>query len=144
MQVSLSEAQQAIAAAISEAERIGTRMCIAILDSGANLKAFVRMEDAHLGCIDVATKKAKSACLFGMPSGEIGKLSQPSGPLFGIEHSNAGLITFPGGLPIVNRDGELIGAIGVSGSTVDNDLRVATVGAMAIGSTEVPEHPWRS
>jgi uncharacterized protein GlcG (DUF336 family) len=66
-----------------------------------------------------------------MPTGEIGKLSQPGGPLYGIEHSNDGLITFPGGIPIKNAQGTVIGAIGVSGSTVENDHTVADAGAKA-------------
>ena len=119
-------------------------MCIAVVDSGANLKAFFRMDDAWIGSVDVAIKKAKTACFFGMPTGQLGKLSQPNGPLYGIEHSNEGLITFPGGLPMVNREGILIGGIGVSGSSVENDHRVAEAGANAVGVGDLPEHPWRT
>jgi uncharacterized protein GlcG (DUF336 family) len=79
-----------------------------------------------------------------MATGELGKLSQPGKPLYGIEHSNAGLITFPGGLPIVDEDGVLVGAIGVSGSTVDNDHKVAEAGVKVLGVAELPEHPWRT
>jgi len=68
-----------------------------------------------------------------MNTGEIGKLSQPGGPLYGIEHSNGGLITFPGGVPLKNSQGEIIGGVGVSGSTVDNDHAVAAAGAAAWG-----------
>lgn len=144
MHVTLDQAQRAIAVALKKATQLGTTMDIAVVDSGANLKAFVRMDDAWVGSIDIAFKKAKTACFFMMPTGQIGKLSQPGGPLFGIEHSNDGLITFPGGLPIVNRDGVLIGAIGVSGSTVENDHLVAMAGVRAIGLADVPEHPWRT
>ena len=144
MRVSQQEAQKAIAAAIAKAEQTRTRMCIAVVDSGANLKAFFRMDDAWIGSVDVAIKKARTACFFGMPTGQIGKLSQPNGPLYGIEHSNEGLITFPGGLPIVNREGILIGAIGVSGSSVENDHRVAEAGANAVGLGDLPEQPWRT
>ena len=66
-----------------------------------------------------------------MNTGEIGKLSQPGGALYNIEHSNGGLITFPGGVPIKNADGDIIGAIGVSGDTVENDHVVAGAGADA-------------
>ena len=104
-------------------------MNISIVDSGANLVAFVRMDGAWLGSADISLKKAKTARFFDMPTGEIGKLSQPGKPLFGIEHSNEGLITFPGGIPIKNKNGEVIGAIGVSGSTVENDHAVAEAGA---------------
>ena len=67
-----------------------------------------------------------------MNSGQIGELSQPGGPLFGIEHSNGGLISFPGGIPIRNQSGTVIGAIGVSGSAVENDHAVAEAGAAAV------------
>jgi uncharacterized protein GlcG (DUF336 family) len=67
-----------------------------------------------------------------MNTGEIGKLSQPGGSLFTIEHSNGGLITFPGGIPIRDNSGAVIGAIGVSGSTVENDHAVASAGASAV------------
>ena len=77
-----------------------------------------KVDNAWLGSIDIAVKKAKTARYFDMPTGEIGKLLQPNNALYGIEHSNGGLITFPGGLPIKNSRGEIIGAIGVSGSSV--------------------------
>lgn len=144
MHVTFEEAQQAIEAAVKKATEIGTQMCIAVVDSGANLKAFARMNDAWVGSIDIAIKKAKTACFFGMPTGQIGQLSQPGGPLYGIQHSNEGLITFPGGLPIVNREGILIGAIGVSGSSVENDHLVALAGVEVIGLCDLPEHPWRT
>ena len=144
MHVSHQEAEQAITAAIGKARELGTQMCIAVVDSGADLKAFVRMDDAWVGSVDIAIKKAKTACFFGMPTGEIGKLSQPGGPLFGIEHSNGGLITFPGGVPIVNEEGILLGAIGVSGSSVENDDLVATAGVAAVGVSDLPAHPWRT
>jgi uncharacterized protein GlcG (DUF336 family) len=102
------------------------------------------MDDAWVGSIDIAIKKAKTAVFFGMPTGEIGKLSQPGGPLYGIEHSNDGLITFPGGLPIVDSEGVLIGAIGVSGSSVENDHIVAAAGVKVIGVSDLPAHPWRT
>jgi uncharacterized protein GlcG (DUF336 family) len=144
MHVTIDDAQKIIAAARKAAEKNKTQMCIAIVDSGANLKAFHRMDDAWVGSIDIAIKKAKTAVFFGMPTGQIGKLSQPGGPLFGIEHSNDGLITFPGGLPIVDEDGVLIGAIGVSGSSVENDHAVAAAGVKVIGVSDLPAHPWRT
>ncbi len=144
MHVTIENAEKAIKAAIAKAREIDTYMCIAIVDSGADLKAFHRMDDAWVGSIDISIKKAKTAVFFGMPSGEIGKLSQPGGPLFNIEHSNGGLITFPGGLPIVDKDGVMMGAIGVSGSSVDKDEAVAMAGAKALGAWELPAHPWRT
>ena len=146
MHVTIEQAEKAIEAARKRALELNTQMCIAVVDSGANLKSFYRMDDAWVGSIDIAMKKAKTAVFFGMPTGQIGRLSQPGGPLFGIEHSNDGLITFPGGLPIVDADGVMIGAIGVSGSSVENDHAVAAPSASAIcpsilGARE--PHGWR-
>ena len=124
-------AEEIVAAAVAKAEDINTRMNIAVVDSGANLKAFVRMDGAWLGSIDIACKKAKTARYFDMPTGAIGELSQPGGPLFNIEVSNDGLISFPGGLPLTLEDGTVIGAIGVSGSSVENDHTVAEAGKAA-------------
>ncbi len=144
MHVTYEQAEMAVAAALAEANKTGTKMCIAVVDSGADLKAFVRMDGAWVGSIDIAIKKAKTACFFGMNTGQIGHLSQPGGPLYGIEHSNQGLITFPGGVPIVDKDGVLIGAIGVSGSSVANDHQVAKAGVDVIGLPDLPSHPWRT
>ena len=130
--ITLDQAQKAIEAAAKKSAELKTKMNIAIVDAGGNLKAFARMEGAWLGSIDISIKKAKTARYFDMPTGEIGKLSQPGGPLYQIEVSNQGLITFPGGVPIKAADGTIIGAIGVSGSSVDNDHAVAAAGAGAI------------
>jgi uncharacterized protein GlcG (DUF336 family) len=140
----LENAEKVVEAAQKRAIALKTQMCIAVVDSGANLKAFMRMDDAWVGSIDIAIKKARTACFFGMATGELGKLSQPGNPLFGIEHSNDGLITFPGGLPIVDEDGVLVGAIGVSGSSVENDHEVAAAGVKVLGVSELPAHPWRT
>lgn len=129
--ITMQQARAAVDAARSKADELGVRMNIAVVDAGANLKAFARMDGAWLGSIDISIKKARTARFFDMPTGEIGKLSQPGGSLYNIEHSNGGLITFPGGVPIKNAAGEIIGAIGVSGSTVENDHTVATAGAEA-------------
>lgn len=144
MHITQEHALKAIEAARKKAVKIKTQMCIAIVDSGANLKAFLRMDDAWVGSIDIAIKKARTAVFFGMPTGEIGKLSQPGNSLYGIEHSNDGLITFPGGLPIVDEEGVLVGAIGVSGSAVENDHKVAEAGVKVLGVSDLPEHPWRT
>jgi uncharacterized protein GlcG (DUF336 family) len=130
--ITLSQAQEALDAATHKAQELGTSMDIAIVDEGANLKAFARMDGAWRGSIDIAIKKARTARLFDMNTGDIGALSQPGGPLFNIEVSNGGLITFPGGIPLRNQRGEIIGAIGVSGSTVENDHAVADAGARAV------------
>lgn len=130
--ITLEQAQAAVEAAKKKAGELNVKMNIAVVDAGANLKAFARMDGAWLGSIDISVKKGRTARFFDMPTGDIGKLSQPGGSLYNIEHSNGGLITFPGGLPIKNRSGEIIGGIGVSGSTVENDHTVASAGAAAV------------
>jgi len=131
-ELSLEQANVVADEALSKAEELGTLMNVAVVDAGGNLKAFGRMDGAWLGSIDIAIKKAKTARLFDMNTGELGVLSQPGGPLYNIEVSNGGLITFPGGVPLRNDSGNVIGAIGVSGSTVDNDHAVAEAGAKAL------------
>ena len=130
--ITLKQADAAVAAALKKSGEMGVKMNIAVVDAGANLKAFARMDDAWLGSIDIAQKKAKTARWFDMPTGAIGGLSQPGASLYNIEHSNGGLITFPGGLPLKNRAGDVIGAIGVSGSTVEDDHAVAEAGESAV------------
>lgn len=130
--IDLDSATAVVMAAIEKAEELDTKMDIAVVDAGANLKAFVRMDGAWIGSIDIAQKKARTARYFDMNTGVIGELSQPGGPLYNIEHSNDGLITFPGGVPLKNKDGDIVGAIGVSGSTVENDHAVAMAGAEAL------------
>jgi uncharacterized protein GlcG (DUF336 family) len=132
MNISLEQAEKAVTAAKVKAVALGTKMNISIVDAGANIVAFARMDGAWLGSADISLKKAKTARFFDMNTGVIGTLSQPGGSLYNIEHSNGGLITFPGGVPIKNANGDVIGAIGVSGSSVENDHAVAEAGAAAI------------
>ncbi|MEM8522317.1 heme-binding protein [Flavobacterium sp. PL12] len=132
MNISLVQAEKIIAAAQEKSVAIDTKMNIAVVDAGANLVAFARMDGAWLGSLDISIKQAKTARFFDMNTGVIGELSQPGGSLYNIEHSNSGLITFPGGIPIKNAAGEIIGAIGVSGSSVENDHTVAEAGVSAL------------
>ena len=129
--ITLTQAHAIVEAARAAAEGDQLLMNIAVVDAGANLKAFVRMDGAWLGSIDIAVKKARTARLFDMESGSLGEAAQPGGPLYNIEVSNGGLISFPGGIPLV-LDGETLGAIGVSGSTVENDRMVAQAGVAAL------------
>src|SRR5690606_11914694 len=132
MNITLDQAEKIISTAKEKARSLETKMNIAVVDAGANLVAFVRMDGAWLGSLDISIKKAKTARFFDMNTGSVGELSQPGGSLYNIEHSNNGLITFPGGIPIKDASGEIVGAIGVSGSTVENDHAVAEAGANAI------------
>lgn len=131
--ITQAQATSALESALAAAESAGTAMNIAVVDAGGNLKAFTRMDGAWLGSIDIAIKKARTSRYFDMDTGTIGELSQPGGPLFNIEVSNGGLISFPGGIPLRLADGSVIGAIGVSGSTVANDHIVAQAGAETLG-----------
>ncbi|MCR9066542.1 MAG: heme-binding protein [Cytophagales bacterium] len=130
--ISLAQANEIILKAKENAEASNVLVNIAVVDAGANLKAFMRMDDSYLGSIDVAIKKAKTARYFNTDTGELGELTQPGGFIYNIEHSNGGLMTFPGGIPIKNKDGIIIGAIGVSGGTIEQDRAIATAGANAI------------
>jgi len=132
MNITLEQAEAVIKAAKAKAVKIKTLMNIAVVDSGTNLIAFAHMDNAWLGSIDISIRKARTARYFNMDSGELGKLSQPGGSLYNIEHSNGGLITFPGGVLIKNDKGEIIGAVGVSGDTVENDHIVASAGAAVV------------
>ncbi|MGP1993538.1 GlcG/HbpS family heme-binding protein [Zobellia laminariae] len=126
------EAFKALLAAKKKAEDSNVLVNIAVVDAGANLKAFIRMDESFLGSIDVAIKKAKTARYFNIDTGELGELTQPGGIIYNIEHSNGGLVTFPGGIPIKNKEGKIIGAIGVSGGTIEEDRTIASVGAASI------------
>ncbi|KXN97876.1 glycolate utilization protein [Aequorivita aquimaris] len=132
MNITLEQAEKVIAAAKKKATELDTKMNICVVDGGANQVAFARMDGAWLGSADIALKKAKTARFFDMPTGEIGKLSQPGESLYNIEHSNGGLISFPGGVLLKNKKGDIIGAVGVSGSSVENDHTVASAGADAL------------
>jgi uncharacterized protein GlcG (DUF336 family) len=129
--VSLDTALQVIQGARRAAEAIGVPMNIAVVDEGNNLVAFERMDGAWLGSIDIAQGKAYTARAFDMSTADLAPLCQPGQPLFGIAASNNGrLIIFPGGIPL-ERGGEVVGAVGVSGGAVDQDQAVAEAGAEA-------------
>ena len=120
-------------AAAGKADEIGVPMNVAVVDAGNNLTAFVRQDGAWLGSIDIALGKAYTARAFDMPTKELAPEAQPGGSLYGIEASNDGkLIVFAGGIPIMDGD-EVVGAIGVSGGTVDQDQEVAEEGVKAHG-----------
>ena len=131
MNITLAQAEAAVAAAQEKAQAINTKMDICVVDTGANLVAFARMDGAWIGSIDISIKKARTSAFFDMDTAALTPLVGPNAPLFNIEHSNGGLITFPGGVVIRNAAGEMIGAIGVSGSSVENDHTVAAAGAAA-------------
>jgi uncharacterized protein GlcG (DUF336 family) len=127
----LEEAQSVIQAAMEKAGEIGQPMNVAVVDNGRDLKAFARMEDAWLGSIDIAINKAFTSASFLMPTEDLTEMTQPGQPLYGLEATNNGrVVIFGGGIPLM-RDGEVAGAVGVSGGTVDQDQEVAEAGVAA-------------
>lgn len=131
MGVSLDEARRVIAAAEQKARQINQPSNIAVVDSGANLVAFARMDGAWLGSIDIAQNKAFTARAFDIETKKLSDLSQPKEQFFGIQNSNHGrVMIFAGGIPLT-RDGIVVGAIGVSGGMGEQDQAVAEAGAKA-------------
>lgn len=129
--ITLEEANRVISAAQEKAREIGVPMNIAVLDSGRNLKAFARMEDAWLGSIEISIDKAYTSTSFDMSTKELATMAQPEQPLFGIHTtSNSRVVIFAGGIPI-QRDGRVVCAVGVSGGTPDQDQQVAEAGVAA-------------
>jgi uncharacterized protein GlcG (DUF336 family) len=131
MSITQAQAETAIAAARTAANAIGVPMNIAVYDDGANLKAFERMDGALLGSLDIAMNKARTAALFGFNTEALYEFSKPGGTSPGFENSNGGLTVFAGGIPVRDADGRLLGAVGVSGGAVAQDLTVAEAAAAA-------------
>ncbi|WP_430397448.1 GlcG/HbpS family heme-binding protein [Ferrovibrio sp.] len=123
--MNLSDAEAAISSAQSAAAAKGLTVSIAVVDAGAYLVAFTRMDGAMLGSIDVAFRKARTAALFRTDSGALGKLAVPGGPIHSIEHSNSGLVLIGGGVVLKDAAGMTIGAIGISGATAVQDEAIA-------------------
>jgi uncharacterized protein GlcG (DUF336 family) len=129
--VSLEDARRVIAAAEKKAQEIGQPMNIAVTDEGANLVAFVRMEGAWIGSIDIAQKKAFTSKAFDISTKDLAQHSQSGNQFFGIHASNNGkVMIFAGGIPLKSGD-KVVGAIGVSGGSGDQDHAVAEAGAAA-------------
>jgi uncharacterized protein GlcG (DUF336 family) len=126
--IRLSDARRVIAAAEKKALEIGQPMNIAVADAGGNLVAHVRMDDAWLGSIDISIKKAYTARAFDIATKDLASHSQSGGQFFGIHASNDGrIMIFAGGIPL-KRDGKVVGAIGVSGGSGEQDHAVAEAG----------------
>ena len=129
--ITQAQADTVIKGALAKAKEQGVPMNIAVVDAGGNLKAFTRMDGAFLGSIDVSIGKARTARLFNMPTSALGAASQPGKELYGIEVTNNGLVIFGGGELLKNKDGVIVGAIGVSGGSVAEDTNVAKAGVAA-------------
>lgn len=131
MTLTLAHARAVIAAAETKASKMGLAMNIAVVDHGGNLTSHVRMDGAWLGGIDISINKAFTARAFDIQTKDLGENSQPNQQFYGIEGSNHGrIMIFAGGIPLI-RDGEVVGAVGVSGGAGEEDQTVAEAGAKA-------------
>jgi uncharacterized protein GlcG (DUF336 family) len=129
--LTLADARRVIAAAEKEAASQGQPMNIAVVDGGGNLVAHVRMDNAWIGSIDISINKAFTARAFDLPTKDLAKESQSGEQFFGIHATNRGrIVIFAGGIPL-KRDGQVVGAIGVSGGMGKQDQAVAEAGAKA-------------
>jgi uncharacterized protein GlcG (DUF336 family) len=129
--VTLDEARRVIGAAEKKAVAIGQPMNVAVADAGGNLVAHVRMDGAWMGSIDISIKKAFTARAFDIATKDLAPLAQPGGDFFGINASNDGrIMIFAGGIPL-KRGGKVVGAVGVSGGSGEQDQAVAEAGAAA-------------
>jgi uncharacterized protein GlcG (DUF336 family) len=126
--VTLAEAQEIVAAAEQKAREIDQPMNIAVAEVGGHLKCFARQEEAWLASIDIAVDKAFTAAALGVATHDLAEMAQPGQPLFGINTTNGGrIVIFGGGIPLT-RDGNVVGSVGVSGGTPDQDQEVAEAG----------------
>lgn len=129
--ITLNDARRILAAAQAEAERLGQPVNIAVVDAGAHLVAQIRMDGARIGAIQIAIDKAFTARAFDMSTAALAEHSQPGGAFFGIHSSNGGrVMIFAGGLPL-HRDAIVVGAIGVSGGSGEQDEAIARAGVEA-------------
>ena len=130
-----AQAEIVLKGALAKAVDQGVPMNIAVVDAGGNLKAFMRMDGAFLGSIDISIGKAETARLFNMSSADLGKAAQPGGELYGIEVTNDRLVIFGGGELLRDSNGVIIGAIGCSGGSVAEDTNVAKAGVAALNAS---------
>jgi uncharacterized protein GlcG (DUF336 family) len=131
--VALEDARRVISAAESKAHEIGQPMNIAVVDAGGNLVSHIRMDGAWIGSIDISITKAFTSRAFDIATKDLAEHSQPGGQFYGIHVSNGGRVRiFAGGIPLSSGDGgEVVGAIGVSGGSGEQDQAVAEAGAAA-------------
>ncbi|UUT34915.1 GlcG/HbpS family heme-binding protein [Microbacterium elymi] len=129
MSVTLEDARRVIAAAEKRADEIGQPMNIAVVDAGGNLVAHVRQDGAWIGSVEISISKAWTSKAFDISTKDLGDNSQPTQQFFGIQNTNHGRVAiFAGGVPL-SRDGKVVGAVGVSGGSGEQDQTVAEAGA---------------
>ena len=131
--LTLEDAKQMLSAAEAKAASLGIPCGVAVVDAGGHLVAFLRQEGALIGSVDLAIDKATTARIFDKTTSYLATLAQSGRPLFGIQESNAGkVVIFGGGVPIV-LDGAIVGAVGASAGTVEQDIAVAEAAITALG-----------
>src|SRR5262249_20188088 len=131
--LTLEDAKQMLSAAEAKAASLGIPYCIAVVDAGGHLVAFLRQDGALIGSVDLAIDKAVTARLFDKRTSDLATLAQSGKPLFGIQESNAGkVVIFGGGVPVV-LDGTIVGAVGASAGTVEQDSAVAEAAITGLG-----------
>lgn len=129
--ITLEDAKRVIEASEKKATEIGCPMDIAVVDAGGNLKSHVRMDGAFVGSITISINKGYTAIAFQQQTANLQAPTRPDGPIYGLSDAHGGrLVVFPGGIPLV-RDGEIVGAIGVSTGTIEQDQEVAEAGVAA-------------
>jgi uncharacterized protein GlcG (DUF336 family) len=131
MPLNSHQAHAVINGAESKAREMGLPIVVAVLDAGAHLKAFRRMDGAVLASIDIALRKATTAVLFQANSEDVWEYCKPGALAPGLELTNGGLAPFGGGIPLKGPDGQVIGALGVSGGSVAQDTDIAKAGFAA-------------
>jgi uncharacterized protein GlcG (DUF336 family) len=132
MELTLEQGHAILHAATAKAREIGVSASVVVLDAAGHLKLFYRMDDAWLGSIDVAVKKARTSVLFEMETQNVWEVCKPGAQAHGLETTNDGLVTFAGGIPLKTLGGKLLGAIGVSGGQVSQDFEIASAGSAAL------------
>ena len=129
--VTLEEARKVIAASEKKAAELKQPMNIAVVDAGGNLVSHVRMDGAWIGSIDISINKAYTSRAFDISTKDLAQYSQSGGQFFGIHVSNQGrVMVFAGGIPLT-RGGKVVGGVGVSGGSGEQDHAVAEAGAKA-------------
>src|SRR5215510_2476723 len=133
--ITLEDAKRMLSTAEAKAASLGVPYNIAVVDSGGRLVAFVRQDGALIGSIDLAIHKAVTARIFDKTTSDLSRLAQPGSALYGIQETNAGkVVIFGGGIPVM-FDGSIVGAVGTSAGTVEQDIAVAEAAIEALGRT---------
>lgn len=136
--VTLADAKQMLCAAEEKATALGIAYSVAIVDAGGHLISFFRQDGAPIGTIELAINKAMTARLFDRSSADLASLAQPGMPFFGIQQTHAGkVVVFGGGMPIIDN-GAIVGAVGASAGTVEQDVEVAVAALSMLSRLSAP------